>query len=272
MVTPFHPDGSVDTDGARRLVDHLAANGSDGVVVAGTTGEAPTLTDDEQIDLIELVVRHSGDRLFVIAGAGANDTAHAVRLTQRSANVGAQAILSVVPYYNRPNVRGIREHFGAVAQASDLPVILYNVPTRTGTDLDDSLAASVAADNPTIVAIKQARAGSPSMIDGLDLFAGNDDSFADALDVGAAGGILVASHLVGKQMRRMIDEPEQRRSIDSQLRDFYAALSVTSNPIPIKAALAIAGLPSGPLRLPLVNADTEELAVIERSMSSLELV
>ena len=271
MVTPFNADLSVDWDGARELLEHLVAHGSDGVVIAGTTGEAPTLTDDEQIELIRLAVDSVGDRICVIAGAGSNDTRHAVHLTERSAEAGADAILSVTPYYNRPNEAGIHAHFAAVAGASDLPVILYNIPGRTGTDMPDSLCSALAEKHSTIKAIKQARPGVPQPIDGLQIYAGDDERFAEALDVGAAGGILVASHLIGSQMSRLVTEPENRAELDAELSRLYRALGVTVNPIPIKAALALAGLPAGPLRLPLVEADAHQREAIAAAMESLGL-
>lgn len=271
MVTPMHDDFSIDWEGAVSLLEHLAAHGSDGVVIAGTTGEAPTLTDDEQIELIRIAVETVGDRLCVIAGAGANDTAHAIRLTERSAAAGADAILSVTPYYNRPNARGIHAHFAAVAAASELPVVLYNIPTRTGTDMPDDLILDIAEANPTVKAVKQARPGIPEPLDGLDIYAGDDERFCDALENGAVGGILVASHLVGTQMMSMIDQPATRRQVDQTLRPLYQALGVTVNPIPIKAALNQLGLPSGPLRLPLVAADDSENAVIAEALAGLGL-
>jgi 4-hydroxy-tetrahydrodipicolinate synthase len=271
MVTPFNADLSVDWDGARALLEHLVAHGSDGVVIAGTTGEAPTLTDDEQIELIRLAVDSVGDRICVIAGAGSNDTRHAVHLTERSAEAGADAILSVTPYYNRPNEAGIHAHFAAVAGASDLPVILYNIPGRTGTDMPDSLCSALAEKHSTIKAIKQARPGVPQPIDGLQIYAGDDERFAEALDAGAAGGILVASHLIGSQMSRLVTEPENRAELDAELSPLYRALGVTVNPIPIKAALALAGLPAGPLRLPLVEADAQQRETIAAAMESLGL-
>lgn len=268
MVTPFNDDLSVDWDGARQLLEHLVANGSDGVVIAGTTGEAPTLTDDEQIELIRVSVEAVGDRVCVIAGAGSNDTRHAVHLTERSAEAGADAVLSVSPYYNRPNEAGIHAHFSAVANATDLPVILYNIPGRTGTDMPDSLCAELAVRNPTIKAIKQARPGVPQPIEGLQIYAGDDERFAEALDAGAAGGILVASHLIGNRMRELVTDPSNRSALDAELNPFYRALGVTVNPIPIKAALKLAGLPSGALRLPLVEADSEQVSVIAAAMKS----
>ncbi|MEI6662943.1 MAG: 4-hydroxy-tetrahydrodipicolinate synthase [Actinomycetes bacterium] len=273
MVTPFSEDGrSIDEVGASKLLEHLIENGSDGVVIAGTTGEAPTLSDDEQVSLVELAVSQAAGRLTIIAGAGSNDTRHAVHLTERVAAAGADAILSVTPYYNRPEQRGIHAHFEAVASASDLPVILYNVPSRTGTDMSDELCREIGDRNETVVGIKQARSGVPNKIDGLDLYAGNDDSFAAALDNGAVGGILVASHIIGKQMRSMALEPENRSQLDAQMRSLYDALGVTTNPIPIKAALNILGLPAGPMRLPLVEADRDQLAHIREALINLNLI
>ncbi|CAB4876948.1 MAG: 4-hydroxy-tetrahydrodipicolinate synthase [Actinobacteria bacterium] len=271
VVTPFSPDGEVDHDAMATILEHLIANGSDGVVVAGTTGEAPTLTDDEQIDLISFVSDSFGDRLTVIAGAGANDTAHAVRLTERATNAGAKAILSVTPYYNRPNEAGIHAHFAAVAKSTDLPVVLYNVPTRTGVDMSDDLAAEIGVRNSNVTGMKQARPGTPSAIEGLDLYAGNDDSFAAAMDNGAVGGILVASHLVGTQMLA-VAHSNDRDTLDRPLRSFYDSLGVTTNPIPIKAALDLAGLPGGHLRLPLVSASAAERETIADAMRALDLL
>lgn len=264
MVTPFGPDGRVDTDGAVRLMHHLVDHGSDGLVIAGSTGEAATLTDEEHIGLIRLAVQELGGRHTVVAGVGSNDTRHAVELTEQATAAGADALLSVTPYYVKPNRRGLIAHFTAVADATDRPIILYNIPGRTGLDMPNDLCAEL-AEIDGIEAIKQARDTDVALIDGLDLYAGNDDMLADVLDLGGAGGILVASHLVGDQMRAMVDEPARRREIDASLQDVYEALSVTVNPIPVKAALNLCGLPAGGLRLPLVEADEAELDVV-RSM------
>lgn len=264
MVTPFGPDGRVDTDGAVRLMHHLVEHGSDGLVIAGSTGEAATLTDAEHIGLIRLAVQELGGRHTVVAGVGSNDTRHAVELTEQATAAGADALLSVTPYYVKPNRRGLIAHFTAVAAATDRPIILYNIPGRTGLDMPNDLCAELAQIDG-IEAIKQARDTDVALIDGLDLYAGNDDMLADVLDLGGAGGILVASHLVGEQMRAMVDDPARRREIDASLHDVYEALSVTVNPIPVKAALNLCGLPAGGLRLPLVEADEAELDVV-RSM------
>jgi 4-hydroxy-tetrahydrodipicolinate synthase len=257
MVTPFDADGRVDEDAAVALMQHLLDHGSDGLVICGTTGEAPTLDDQEHLRMVELAVGELGGRAPVIAGAGSNDTRHAVHLTERCTELGADAILSVTPYYNRPNHRGIVRHFEEVARATDLPVLLYNIPSRTGTDMPPDLLAEL-AQIEHVDGVKQANDDELQPIDGLDVYAGNDGTFARTLDMGGAGGILVASHIVGEEMRRMVDEPDQRAEIDASLRDVYETLFMTANPICTKAALNLLGLRAGGLRLPLVEADESE--------------
>lgn len=260
MVTPFDREGRVDEDAAATLIHHLLENGSDGLVIAGTTGESSTLSDEEKLRLWELAVIESGGAP-VVAGTGTNDTAHSVELTEKATDVGVDAVLVVAPYYNKPNRRGIVTHFRAVAAATDRPVIVYNIPSRCVVDIPNDLLREL-AEIPNVSAVKQARAQDVEAIEGLDLLAGNDDLLADVLDMGGTGGILVASHLFGPEMRRMIDEPEARREIHESLADCFAALAVTSNPIPIKAALNLLGHYVGSLRLPLVEASDEELADI----------
>ncbi len=270
MVTPFRADGGLAEDASAELMRHLLEHGSDGLVLAGTTGEGPTMSDDEKVALWEIGAAESGDAP-VIAGTGSNDTRHTVELTERAAEAGADAALVVTPYYNRPNRRGVIEHFRAAAAASDLPIVLYNIPSRTTLDMPNDLLGEL-AQIPNVAAVKQARAQDCAPIEGLDLLAGNDDMLADVLDMGGTGGILVASHLVGEEMRRMVDEPESRRAIDEALRPLYRALSVTTNPIPIKAALAMLGHDVGGLRLPLVDASPEERAQIRSALESQGLV
>ncbi|MBJ7347364.1 MAG: 4-hydroxy-tetrahydrodipicolinate synthase [Thermoleophilaceae bacterium] len=233
MVTPFDADLRVDHNSTAKLLDHLLANGSDGVVVAGTTGEAPTLSDEEHLELIGFVTRHCAGRASVIAGTGSNDTRHACHLTEKATQHGVDAVLVVTPYYNRPNRRGIVRHFEEVARATDKPVILYNIPARTGTDMPNDLLAELAQIDG-VEGVKQANGDSVAMIDGLQLYAGDDDMLAKVLDLGGTGGITVASHIVGPQMRRMVDEPSERAAINEQLQDIFAALGVTTNPIPVK--------------------------------------
>ena len=261
MVTPFDTDLRVDEDATVALMHHLVEHGSDGLVICGTTGEAATLSDEEQLGVIELAVTEMRGRCTIIAGVGSHDTRHAVQLTERATELGADAMLSVTPYYVRPNRRGIVRHFQAVARATDRPIVLYNIPSRTGTDMPNDLLAEL-AQIEHVEAVKQANNASLALIDGLDLFAGNDDILCQTLELGGAGGICVASHLVGPQMRAMVDEPERRREIDASLQDVYSALAVTSNPIPVKAALNLLGHGVGGLRLPMVEADEHELATV----------
>ena len=260
MVTPFDADGGLDEDASVRLMRHLFENGSDGVVLTGTTGESPTLTDEEMMRLWELGVAQAGDKL-VVAGTGSNDTRHAAELTERASEAGVDAVLVVAPYYNKPNRRGLIEHYRAVAGATDLPVILYNIPSRSVIDMPNDLLREL-GEIPNVLAVKQARYEQLEPIDGLALLAGNDDMLADVLDIGGTGGILVASHLAGPEMRRMIDEPDSRHEIHESLSDLFRALFVTTSPIGIKAALNMAGHEVGGLRLPLVEAADEEKAVI----------
>jgi 4-hydroxy-tetrahydrodipicolinate synthase len=265
IVTPFDDALHVDEEAFVRLLHHVVDLGSDGVVVCGTTGEAATLTDDEQIATIKLAVAELGGRATVVAGAGSNDTRHAVELTARATEAGADAILSVTPYYNRPPRAGIVRHFEEVSRSTDLPIVLYNIPTRTGTDMPNDLLAEL-AELENVVAIKQANAANLALVDGLELYAGNDDNLADVLEMGGAGGILVASHLVGDQMRRMVDEPEQRREIEATLKPLYDVLG-RHNPVPLKAALGLLGICSPAMRLPYVQPDEGQLAEIREALT-----
>ena len=267
VVTPFDDALRVDEEAFVALLQHLCAHGSDGVVVCGSTGEAATLTDEEHVGLVELACRERPPGTTVVAGAGSNDTRHATQLTERCTAAGADAILSVTPYYNRPNPRGLKAHYEAVAQATDKPVILYNIPSRSALDVpNDQLADLAQIDRVDYV--KQANAGNLAPIDGLEVYAGNDDMLAEVLDMGGPGGICVASHLVGPEMRRMVDEPDRRAEIDASLQDVYDVLGITTNPIPVKAALNLLGLRAGALRLPMIEADEAETqavrAVLER--------
>lgn len=271
VVTPFDSEGRVDEDGFVRLLNHLAEHGSDGAVVAGTTGEASTLDDDEHLALIGLAVQEKPDNFTIVAGTGSNDTRHAVKLTSKATELGADGILSVTPYYNRPNRRGIVRHYEEVARSTDLPILLYNIPVRTGTDMPNDLLAELAQIDG-IVGVKQANNDNLAIIDGLELYAGNDDVLARTLDLGGAGGILVASHIVGPEMRRMVDEPDQRAAIHEALLPVFEALSVAPAAISTKAALDMMGLPGGVPRLPYVEADETEKSQIRTMLESRGLV
>jgi 4-hydroxy-tetrahydrodipicolinate synthase len=264
MVTPFDADGALDEDAAARLMAYLLGSGSDGLVLAGTTGEGATLTDEEKRRLWEIGVAECGEAL-VIAGTGTNDTAHSVELTERAAEIGVDAALVVTPYYNKPNRRGLVEHYRAVAAATDLPVVLYNIPSRCVVDMSNDLLREL-AEIPTVTAVKQARYEELEPIEGIDLLAGNDDMLARVLDLGGSGGILVASHLVGEEMGRMIDDPDARAEIHESLTPLFEALTVTTNPIPVKTAMGMLGHDVGDFRLPLAPATDAEVAKIRAAL------
>jgi 4-hydroxy-tetrahydrodipicolinate synthase len=266
IVTPFDERGRVNDASFVALMRHLAENGSDGFVVAGTTGEASTLTDAEQLALIELAVAERPPGRSIIAGTGTNDTREAVHLTERASELGVDAVLSVTPYYNRPSPLGLRRHYEAVAAATDKPILLYNIPSRTGTNIPPDLLAELARIDG-ITAVKQANPDELQPIEGLDIYAGDDASFLRTLQIGGAGVISVASHVVGNEMRRMVDEPERREEIDASLRDVYETLFITSNPTPTKAALNLLGHGVGGLRLPLVEATAEETEAVRAMLA-----
>jgi len=261
MVTPFDADGNVDEDAAVALMHHLVAHGSDGLVICGTTGEASTLTDEEHLGMIRLAAEEMRGACTIVAGVGSNDTRHAIHLTERATEIGPDALLHVNPYYNRPSRRGIVRHYEEICRATDLPILLYNIPQRTGSDMSNDLLAELAQlDN--IFGVKQANAANLAKIDGLQIYAGNDDLLADVLDLGEPGGILVASHLFGEEMHRMVDEPERRREIDESLADVYRDLPVAPLACATKAALNMIGIRAGAPRLPYVELDDRELDVI----------
>ncbi|HUB99659.1 MAG TPA: 4-hydroxy-tetrahydrodipicolinate synthase [Solirubrobacterales bacterium] len=276
MCTPFDEDGRVDLNGARRLAAHLLEHGSAGLVVAGTTGECPTLTDGEEIELLEAVRAEVGEETLLICGTGTNDTRHSGELTKMAADAGADASLVVVPYYNKPNRAGIRGHFEAVAAAvPELPMVMYNIPSRVIVNADPELLAELGqVDN--IVAVKQANDEELGPIEGLAILAGNDNTFLRVLEFGGAGGILVASHLVGPQMREMWDaaqngDLDRARAIDAEITSVYEGISVTTNPIPVKAGLEMLGLASSRMRLPMVAADEEQRAVVRAALEGVGL-
>jgi len=274
MATPFGENGAVDEAAARSLARHLVEHGSHGVVVAGTTGECPTLTDEEQISLLRAVIDEIGGEALIVCGTGTNDTRHSCELTRAAAAAGAEAALVVTPYYNKPNPAGLRAHFEAVAEAApELPIVAYNIPSRVVVNMEPAFLSELSSiDN--VVAVKQANNAELEPIEGLALLAGNDDVFLRTLEIGGAGGILVASHLAGERMREMWDaaqrgDLERAREIDAGLRPLYEGIAVTTNPIPVKAALAMRELiPSDRLRLPLVPADSGQREAIRLALES----
>ena len=271
IVTPFDDRGAVDEKTFVDLMQHLVAHGSDGIVVCGTTGESPTLSIEEHMRLVELACSERPAGATVIASTGSNDTRHAVEMTERATQAGADGILSVTPYYNRPNRRGVHAHYTEVSRATDKPIVLYNIPSRVSLDLPNDQLAEL-AQIEHVDYVKQANNANLAPVDGLGIYAGNDDLFAAVLDMGGCGGILVASHLVGPQMRRMVDEPENRAEIEASLKPVFDALGVTTNPIPVKAALALVGRPVGGLRLPLVEVDDAERDVIRAALEGAGLL
>jgi 4-hydroxy-tetrahydrodipicolinate synthase len=272
MVTPFDADGAVDLPAARRLARHLVENGSHGLVVAGTTGEAPTLSDAEKLELLDAVLAEVGDTATVVCGTGSNDTRHSAHLTTEACKAGAHAVLVVTPYYNKPNPAGLRAHFATVAEAAgETPVVLYNIPSRTVINLSPEFMAQLAAEIDNVVAVKQANDDEMGPIEGLDVLAGNDGIFLHCLEIGGTGGILVSSHLVGPEMRALYDaatagDLDRAREIHERLVPIYDATVVTANPIPVKTGLELLGVVDARMRLPMVPASDEERNTVREAL------
>lgn len=276
VVTPFDRDGSVDADAFRRLCSHLLENGSDGVVVAGTTGESPTLSDEERLDLfaaaVEIVHERGGT---VVAGTGTYSTEHSVHLTREANALGVDGFLVVTPYYNKPPVRGIVAHFEAIAAETDKPIVVYNIPQRVVLNLEPEALAQL-AEIPNVQYVKQATTDidqARRIVEeiGLTLYAGNDDLLLPFLELGGAGGIFVFTHIVGTRVRELISrfregDRDGAAAIEEELRPVVEALAATTNPIPVKAALNMLGFDVGGLRLPLVEATEEERAIIRAGL------
>jgi 4-hydroxy-tetrahydrodipicolinate synthase len=276
-VTPFDHDGAVDYDRYGELCRYLVDNGSDGVVVSGTTGESPTLSDEERLELLHAAIDAIGDRATVIAGTGTYSTAHSIHLTEQAHEAGADCFLVVTPYYNKPPPRGIVEHFRAVAGASDRPVMVYNIPSRVVINIEPETMAELAAI-PNVTAVKQANADleqARRIVDlGLDLYAGDDNIVFPFLEVGGKGGVCVHTHVVGPQVKEMVrrfreGDVEGARRLDEELAPAYELLGVTTGPIQIKAALNLLGHEVGGLRLPLVEASEEERVQIRDCLARL---
>ncbi len=280
IVTPFKVDGSVDLDRFRGLASHLVESGSDGLVVTGTTGESPTLSDDERFELYEAAVDEIGDRATVIAGTGTYSTEHSVHLTGRAHEIGVHGFLVVTPYYNKPPVRGIVEHFKAIAAMSDRPIVVYNIPGRVVLNLETETIAQL-AEIPTVRAVKQAN---PDLDQarrivglGLDLYAGDDDLVFPFLELGGLGGVCVHTHVVGPQVKEMVrlfraGDIEGARALDEELRPSIDLLRVVVNPIAIKCALNLLGHDVGGVRLPLVEATEDEREAVRGCLERLGLL
>ena len=261
MVTPFDVDGQVDEEAFVRLLGFLAENGSDGVVVAGTTGEGATLSDEEKLRLFQLAADEGGE-LVVVAGTGSNDTAHSVHLSEQASQIdGVDAVLAVTPYYNKPPLRGVYAHFQAISRASSKPIIAYNIPSRTVIDLPNEFLRELAGIEK-VAAVKQSRYTDIEAIEGLDLLAGNDDTLAEVMEAGGTGGILTCSPFAGKEMRRIVDEPDSRATIQAELKELIDAFTITQLSMTVKAGLKLIGQEVGGVRLPLVECNDDEVAVL----------
>jgi len=280
IVTPFREDESVDFDSFQRLARHLVEHGSDGVVVAGTTGESPNLTDEERLDLIRAAIEAVGGDGTVVAGTGTYSTAHSIHLSERAAELGADALLVVTPYYNKPPQRGIVAHFEAIARVSDRPIVVYNIPARVVINIEPETISRL-AEIETVRAVKQANddlAQAKHIVDtGLDLYAGDDNLIQPFLELGSVGGVCVHTHVVGPQVAEQVraarsGDLERARAIDRELQPSYDLLKAATNPIAIKAALNLLGHAVGGHRLPLVPPTDEELGEVRSCLERLGLL
>lgn len=283
MVTPMREDGAVDFEKAKRLAAYLVENGSDGVVVAGTTGESPALSGDEKLELFRAVVEAVGGRAKVIAGTGTYNTAESVRLTREAERTGVDGVMAVVPYYNKPPQEGLYQHFRAIAEATSLPVMLYNVPSRTSRNLEAETVARL-AQLPNVVALKEA-AGDMDQLTRIvqatpgsfAVYSGEDSLTLPMLSLGAVGVVSVASHVVGREIREMIrafkaGEHGRAAELHRKLSPVFKALFVTTNPIPVKWGLSLLGMEMGPLRLPLTEPSPHEKKQIEEAFRRVGLI
>ena len=278
-VAPFDADGKVDAEKYAELCTYLVENGSDGVVVNGTTGEASTLSEEERVELIHAALDAIGDRATVVAGTGTNSTAHSIHLTEQAHEAGAHGVLVVTPYYNKPPARGIVEHFKAVAAATDRPVIAYNIPGRVVINIEPETMTQL-AEIPNVRAVKQSNADleqARHIVElGLDLYAGDDNLVLPFVELGGMGGVCVHTHIVGPQVKELIrrakeGDLEGARRIDEELAPAYELIGVVTGPIQMKAALNLLGHDVGGLRLPLVEASQDELARIRSCLDRLGL-
>lgn len=284
MVTPFDENLEVNYDMAAKLAEYLLEQGNDGIVVNGTTGESPTLNDDEKVQMFRTVKQTVGERAVVIAGTGSNNTHHSIELTQKAVECGVDGIMLVVPYYSKPSQEGLYQHFKTVAAATDLPIILYNIPGRCGTNLAPETVVRLANDVPNIVAIKEA-SGNLDQIARLKtmcpadfaIYSGDDSLTLPILSIGGAGIISVVAHVAGKDLRKMVDayfagNVAEAQEINMKLYDIFKTMFITSNPVPVKYALNRIGINVGGVRLPLFEANDAEKAKIDASLNNLGLL
>jgi 4-hydroxy-tetrahydrodipicolinate synthase len=277
MVTPFDGENRIDREAVRRLIDHLIEEqASDSIVVCGTTGESPTLTDEEKLELFRLAVEHAAGRCRIIAGTGSNDTAHSIHLTKEAEKIGADGFLLVTPYYNRPTQRGLYRHFRSIAEATRLPVMLYNVPKRTGVNLEADTVIGLAHDVPNVTSVKEATndiAQATRIIretpDHFLLYSGDDEMTLPFMAIGGHGVVSVASHVAGRNIKRMIESflegnVKEAAALHGELLPLFKGLFVFPNPVPVKYALKLHGLDVGGVRPPLADLTEEEQATVRR--------
>lgn len=281
MVTPFHEDGSVNYEGAAELARHLVANGSDGLVVAGSTGEAATMTAEEKLKLFEVVLEAVGDRASIIAGTGSNDTMASVKFTQAAEKVGVHGALVVGPYYNKPTQEGFYQHFKTIAEATSLPIMLYNVPGRTASNIAPETVARL-AEIPNIVAIKEASGNIEQATEiirvtpaDFKVYSGDDAMTLPLIAVGGEGIVSVAGHVVGNQIQAMIQaflagDIKKAQEINLSILPVFKAMFIVTNPIPVKTSVGLLGLPAGPLRLPLTAADDAVVARLKAVLATIQ--
>jgi len=283
MVTPFKKDLSVDYAMAEKLAVHLCQNGSDGLVLHGTTGESPTLTHEEEYELYRVVKKAVGGKCKIVAGTGSNSTATTIKSTQEAEKIGLDGAMIVVPYYNKPPQEGLYQHFKAVADNTSLPLIIYNIPGRTGKNMETETVARLAklknyigvkeasGNLDQVAAVRQATPGD------FVIYSGDDNLTYPILERGGIGVISVASHVAGKEIKKMValfleGKKQEAKAIHDRLMPLFEAIFVTTNPIPIKAALEMVGLPVGGLRLPLIEANDKEKAVVKKALKDLGLI
>lgn len=281
MITPFTDDGHVNFQEALRLAGHLLDNGSDGLIVCGTTGESPNIDDRDKLELFTLIAKEYGHRATIIANTGSNSTKKSIALTKAASHTGVHAVMAVVPYYNKPNQEGCYLHFKAIADSTNLPVMLYNVPGRTGGRIEPQTVARLAEECPNITSIKEAtgdikitqqiRELLPN--NNFMIYSGDDALTLDVLQNGGVGVISVSSHIVGKQMQEMIalfkdNKVKEARAIELSIVPILKAMFITTNPIPVKYAMKQLGFSTGPLLLPLCDPSVEEAQIIDTAIEA----
>ncbi|MBU6163658.1 MAG: 4-hydroxy-tetrahydrodipicolinate synthase [Actinomycetales bacterium] len=277
MITPFKNDLTIDWAGVEKLAAHLQGTGHDGIVVNGTTGEAPTTSDEEKVEIIKVVRKATGGKLKIIAGAGNNETSHSVEQAKLAADAGADGLLVVTPYYNKPPQAGIEAHFRAMADATNVPVMLYDIPGRTGIAIEADTICRL-AEHKNIVALKDAKGdvASTSWVikrSGIPVYSGDDILNLPLLSVGAVGFVSVCGHTVGARLREMLDywfagKPEQALQIHQELLPVFTGTFRTQGAILTKAALNLMGLPGGKVRLPLVDATASQISQLKDDLSN----